>query len=86
MSDTTVHDDERRQLQRQVESLRRERDSLAKRWDDLHASATVKYAFIQAHQGEFPVRMMCRVLKVAPSGYYKWLTQPQTKAAHHQDQ
>jgi len=32
----------------------------------------VKYATIHAHQGEFAVRLMCRVLKVSPSGYYAW--------------
>jgi putative transposase len=36
----------------------------------------VKYAFIQAHQAEFPISLLCRVLKIARSGYYKWLTQP----------
>ncbi|OJY96063.1 MAG: transposase [Lysobacterales bacterium 69-70] len=32
----------------------------------------MKYATIHAHQGEFAVRLMCRVLKVSPSGYYAW--------------
>ena len=36
----------------------------------------VKYAFIQVHQAEFPISLMCRVLKIARSGYYKWLSQP----------
>jgi putative transposase len=36
----------------------------------------VKYAFIQAHQAEFPISLMCAVLKIARSGYYKWLGQP----------
>lgn len=27
---------------------------------------------MQAHKGEFAVRLMCRVLKVSPSGYYAW--------------
>lgn len=36
----------------------------------------MKYAFIEAHQGEYPIRLMCRVLKIARSGYYKWLTEP----------
>ena len=34
------------------------------------------YQFIKAHQNRFGVRMLCRVLDVAPSGYYKWLQQP----------
>lgn len=36
----------------------------------------MKYAFIQVHQAEFPISLMCRVLKIARSGYYKWLSQP----------
>lgn len=27
---------------------------------------------MHAHEGEFAVRLMCRVLKVSPSGYYAW--------------
>jgi len=35
-----------------------------------------KYDFIKAHGNEFSVQTMCRVLDVAPSGYYAWLQQP----------
>ncbi len=31
------------------------------------------YQFIRAHRGQYGIRMMCRVIGVAPSGYYKWL-------------
>ena len=30
----------------------------------------MRYAVITRHRDEFPVRLMCRVLEVAPSGYY----------------
>ena len=30
------------------------------------------YEFVKAHRGEQSVQMMCRVLGVAPSGYYDW--------------
>jgi transposase InsO family protein len=33
----------------------------------------VKFAWIKAHQAEFPVRLMCAVLTVSPSGFYAWL-------------
>ena len=32
----------------------------------------MKYACITRHRGEFKLRLMCRVLDVAPSGYYAW--------------
>src|SRR5713226_9571908 len=33
----------------------------------------MKYQFIAAHQREYPVKTMCRILEVAVSGYYAWL-------------
>lgn len=32
----------------------------------------MKYACLARHRGEYPMRLMCRVLDVAPSGYYAW--------------
>jgi len=34
----------------------------------------VKYACIARHRGEYPVRLMCRVLDIAPAGFYAWRT------------
>jgi putative transposase len=34
------------------------------------------YDFIKAHRDEHSVRTMCRLLDVAPSGYYAWLKEP----------
>jgi putative transposase len=36
----------------------------------------MKYAFIRAHQTEFGIRAMCRVLRVHFSGFYAWLKEP----------
>jgi len=36
----------------------------------------LRYAVITRHRGEFQVRLMCRVLEVAPSGYYASLRRP----------
>lgn len=32
----------------------------------------MRYAVIDRHRGEYPVRLMCRMLEVRPSGYYAW--------------
>ena len=40
-----------------------------------------KYEFIKANQGKRSVRMMCRLLDVAPSGYYAWLKNPKSDRA-----
>jgi putative transposase len=34
------------------------------------------YRFIEAHRKEFSVQSMCRLLEVAPAGYYEWLQKP----------
>lgn len=39
------------------------------------------YAFIKANRGEYGVERMCRVLGVAPSGYYAWLANPVSNRA-----
>lgn len=36
----------------------------------------MRYAVITRHRGEFPLRLMCRVLEVSPSGYYASLRRP----------
>ena len=36
----------------------------------------VKYAFIREHRNEFPIRVMCRIFKIHPSGFYNWLEKP----------
>jgi putative transposase len=44
-------------------------------------SVRSKYAFIKARRNEFATEAMCRVLDVAPSGYYEWLQCPLSKRA-----
>jgi transposase InsO family protein len=36
----------------------------------------MRYEFIRAHQEEFPIRRLCEVLDVSPSGYYAWQGRP----------
>ena len=36
----------------------------------------MKYRMIPRCRTAFPIRMMCRCLRVSPSGYYGWVTRP----------
>ncbi|QNK07525.1 IS3 family transposase [Enterobacter sp. JUb54] len=38
----------------------------------LHEAPEMKYVFIENHRAEFSVKAMCRVLRVARSGWYAW--------------
>jgi putative transposase len=41
----------------------------------------MRYGFIEAHRGRWPVRLMCRVLAVSPGGYYDWRGRPASPRA-----
>lgn len=36
----------------------------------------MRYAFIKAHQSEFPVGRLCAAARVSRSGFYRWLSRP----------
>lgn len=38
----------------------------------------MRYAFIKAHEKQFGVRNLCRMLDVHPSGFYAWTKQPKS--------
>ena len=47
----------------------------------LRQGVVMRYDFVEAHRGRWPVRLMCRVLRVSPGGYYDWRGRPQSSRA-----
>jgi transposase InsO family protein len=39
----------------------------------------MRYDFVAAHRGRWPVRLMCRVLRVSAGGYYDWRGRPKSE-------
>ena len=54
---------------------------MAKSKHQIPARVRSAYKFIKAHRDRYSVQMMCRVLEVAPSGYYDRLLQPVSNRA-----
>ncbi len=46
----------------------------------------MRYACIAEHLGEFPLRLMCRVLEVSRSGFYAWKGRPMSARARANEQ
>ncbi len=45
----------------------------------------MRYDFVEAHRGRWPVRLMCRVLLISPGGYYDWRGRPRSGRAQRRE-
>ena len=82
---TTFERQELRQARREIKRLRMERDILIKAaaWfaresDSIPGKDSRR---VKAYRDRFPIWVMCRVLGLAPSGYYAWLKRPPSMRA-----
>lgn len=65
-----------RRLQKELKRVTDERDILKKSRGVLRKAVRLRYAFIRDNICCWPVRLLCRVLDVHPSGFYAWFKQP----------
>ncbi|TBL82815.1 IS3 family transposase [Hafnia alvei] len=65
-----------RRLQKELKRVTDERDIFKKSRGVLRKAVRLRYAFIRDNSCCWPVRLLCRVLNVHPSGFYTWLQQP----------
>ncbi|ENT9815517.1 TPA: IS3 family transposase [Pseudomonas aeruginosa] len=72
---------ELRRLRAELKRVTEERDNLKKGRRVLCQGVRLRYAFIKQRAGNYSIRRLCLTLKVHPSGYYAWLSEPQSARA-----
>ncbi|MEO1346997.1 MAG: IS3 family transposase [Pseudomonadota bacterium] len=65
-----------RRLKKELARVTEEREILKKANRVLRQGCKVRYAFIDAHRQQHPVRVLCKILSVHPSGFYAWVKEP----------
>ncbi|WP_159238864.1 IS3 family transposase [Zhongshania aliphaticivorans] len=76
---TALAEDERAELQRlrkENKELRMEKEIFKKGQRLLCERNEVKYGFIQDYSQSYPVRLLCRVMKLSKSAFYAWKARP----------
>ncbi len=82
---TTQEREELRRLRRENKTLKVEKEILKKAaaWfaQETDSVPPKNSKFVRAHQAKYPVRTLCRVLGVSPSGYYAYVKRPASRRA-----
>ncbi|HDS1187928.1 IS3 family transposase [Stenotrophomonas maltophilia] len=65
-------DEEIARLKRELARITKERGFFARSGDVLCQGIILRYQVIERCRDEFPIRLMCRCLRVSTSGYYDW--------------
>ncbi|MFC3122816.1 IS3 family transposase [Agaribacter flavus] len=68
-----------KRLKKELKRAEDERDILKKGRGVLRKTVRLRYAFIKDNSDCWPVRWLCRMLDVHPSGYYAWHNTPNSK-------
>ncbi|WP_343801972.1 IS3 family transposase [Marinobacterium maritimum] len=69
-------DEELARLKRELARVKKERGFFARSGSVLRQRVVLRYQAIQHCCNDFPIRLMCRCLKVSASGYYAWASKP----------
>ena len=69
------------QLRRELARVTQGAGFFARSGSVLRESVAMKYRMIQRCRTAFPIRMMCRCLRVSSSGYYGWVSRPPSARA-----
>ncbi|KAB0486009.1 IS3 family transposase [Pseudomonas psychrophila] len=72
---------ELRRLRAELKRVTEERDNLKKGRRVLCQGVRLKCAFIKQLAGDYSIRRLCLSLRVHPSGYYAWLSEPKSARA-----
>jgi len=72
-SESYTNQKELKRLQKEIKSIKLERDILEKGAGYLLQKRRFRYQFIRENADKFPIFKMCKVFHIDPSSYYKWL-------------
>jgi transposase-like protein len=74
------------ELKKQLKELEEEREILKEGLGHFFVGSSKRYKFISSNRDRFRIEMMCRLLGVSRSGYYKWLKRGISKRQRYKEE